>query len=349
MGQIREVRHLERGRRRTGMSDHPTDRQLGEYIDGRAADEDAVDVQAHVEGCPRCRQRIAQAEPAVDLPSLSGFDGRSIELLEEQRPDAPERGQIWRLSWDDDDSLAVVWTVTDDHVLVLPVVERYSADEWCLLLNEQDTTIDSDLAVSVALAATVPWAVLDATVGVVHDTEPLDRLLRGFRSGRATEELLTGEPVLHPTDDRLVALEETVDLYARFADIPWPPAETARVAAPDFDTLLSILGEDQVERVLAISGRDATPTPEEADLIEGATGSRPTGGLLDPEVVTWLSRPKAKPAIRQRATSRHQSEQEAREEVAREAQRGLVAARGTYGRSVDVDLLLERILGDGDS
>lgn len=327
------------------MPDHPTDLQLGAFVDGTLADGSVAEIQAHVEGCPRCRYRIDQAQPAVDLPQLSEFPYLTVGLPPDDRERTPTVGDIWRLSWDDEDTLGVIWGVHPEHIRVLPVLATGDADEWALLLGPADSSLGTDIAVSVALATTVAWAVLDAAVAAVADTTNLADLMRAFKQGTSAN-VPTGDPVLQPGDERLVELEETGDLFARFANIPWPPSVEATAPAADFDTLLSILGESEVERALAISNRGARPTDIEADLIEAVTGQRPAGAPLDSDVIQAIDRPKWKPVVRRRAAARHLGEADARRQLADEAGPALVAARGHYSGKVDPEVVLERLFGD---
>jgi hypothetical protein len=325
------------------MPDHPTDRQLGALVDGTLDHGSVAELQAHLNGCPRCRYRIDQAQPAVELPALSEFPYLTVALPSDDRERTPTVGDIWRLSWDDETALGVIWDVEPDRIRVLPVVDVGDADEWALLLGPADSSLGTDIAVSVALATAVPWAVLDAAIAAVADTTNLTELMRAFKQG-TTANVPTGDPVLQPADERLVELEEVGDMFARFANIPWPPSVEATAAAADFDTLLSILGD--IERALAISNRGARPTDTEADLIEAATGQRPTGAPLDPDVIQVIDRPKWKPTVRRRAAARHVGEADARRQLADEAGPALVAARGTYGGKVDPEVVLERFFGD---
>lgn len=325
------------------MPDHPTDRQLGAFVDGTLVDGPVAEIQAHVEGCARCRYRVDQAQPAVEMPKLSEFPYLTIEVPLEDRERTPTVGDIWRLSWDDEDTLAVIWGVDSEHVRVLPVLDTADADEWTLLLGPAESSLGTDIAVSVALSTAVPWAVLDAAIAAVANTTNLTELMQAFKQGTSAN-VPTGDPVLQPGDDRLGELEETSDLFARFANIPWPPSVEATAPAADFDMLLSILGESEVERALAIANRGARPTDAEADLIESATGQRPTGAPLDPDLIRAIDRPKWKPAVRKQAAARRQGEADARRALADQA--ALVAARGHYSGKVDPEVVLERLFGD---
>lgn len=329
------------------MADHPTDRTLGALVDANLDDDSVAKVRAHVDSCPRCRFRIEESQPAVELPKLSGLPATHIELPQEDRERTPTRGDIWRLNWDDDDALAVIWNIESDQVRVLPIVNAFEADEWSILLDDGDTMLGDGLAVNVAFATTVSWAVLDAAIGTLTNITTVDKLLQAFERGTPTD-LPTGDPILHPSDERLVDLEETSDLFARLANIAWPPTIEPTETAFDFDTLLGILGETRVARALAISNRGAAPTDEEAELIQAATGQRPSGTPIAPETIAVLNLPKWKPTVRRRAARHQSSEADARRELARQADQALIAARGIYGGKVNPELLLERFLDDAE-
>jgi hypothetical protein len=222
-------------------------------------------------------------------------------------------------------------------------LDAADADEWALCLGPADSSLGTAIAVSVALAASVPWAVLDAAIATV-DTTKIVELMDAFKRGTSAN-VPTGDPVLQPADDRLLELEAISDLFARFTNIPWPPAVEEPAPTVDFDTLLSILGETEVERSLAIS-RGTRPTDAEADAIEAATGQRPTGAPMDPDLVRAIDRPKWKPTVRKQAAARRRGEADARRSLADQAGPELVAARGHYSGQVDPEVVLERLFGD---
>jgi hypothetical protein len=329
------------------MADHPTDRVLGALVDGTLEARSVDEVQAHVNQCARCRYRTELAAPAVDAPKPASLPLARLDIPDGDRSRKPTPGDIWRLSWDQDDALAVVWKVEPEEVRVLPVVEPEDADEWSLLVGADENTLGTELGISVALSTSVSWAVLDAAIGSVDNIANLESLTHAFKRGDDAA-LHTGEPILHDGDERLVELEEVGDRFARFANIPWPPVSET-IDAPDFETLLRILGDHLVSRALAIARDGARPTDEEADLIASVTGQRPTGAPITPELVSLLNRPRWKPVVRQRAAARGSGEADARRALADEAAPELLAARGSYGGVVDAERVLERLFLNDES
>lgn len=320
---------------------HPTDRNLAALVDGRLPADQALDVRGHVEACPRCQLRVGLA--ADDGLHVTAPTGESVEVpvVEESSSDMPMQGDIWRLSWETTAVLAVIWVVDAGRVSVLPAVGTADADDWSVLVHRADTGGLGSLAFSVALETAVPWAVLDARVGQLRDIEPLRSLRTAFRTGSATD-ASRGEPVRSALDDRLIGLGELSEVLMELANAAWAPVVmTVQSAMPSFDELADV--GIAVNRALAIS-RGATPTDDEADLIEVATGSRPKSRPVDEELQRAIDQPRRKAAIRARAQKNRRSEGAERLLLAADAQPELAAARGTHGAPPDYELILDRLL-----
>lgn len=324
---------------------HPTDRTLAALVDGRLDRDAAAAAREHVEGCARCQLRTGAAALPVRRPDVERRDVAPVPvpLIGVSAAQVPDAGDIWRLTWDSTVMLAVIWRVEADRIGVLPVVETADADDWCALLGRDATGGLGDLAVSVALETTVPWAVLDARVGHIADVRDLAELRSAFRTGASTT-IARGEPVRSPLDERLVGLDEVGERLAELANAVWAPpvAATAAAVVLDFDTLLA--AGLPVPRALAISTRGAAVTDEEADAIEAATGTRPAPQPIDDDLRRKIDQPRRKAAIRARARANRRTETAERIAIAQAAQPALAAARGTRGAAPDYDTILDRLL-----
>lgn len=322
---------------------HPTDRTLAALIDGRLDDEAAVAARRHVDDCPRCQLRIGAAGDRLAAPSLPGSGPVQVPLLAASAAALPQRGDVWRLAWDDTTVLVVVWRVDGDRVAVEPLVDTSDADDWCALLPHELTGGLGEIAVSVALETTVPWAVLDTRIGHLDELEPLVSLRGAFRAGGPTT-TLRGSRVDSALDERLPGLEEIAEDLAELANATWAPVEAERTAvALDFDQLVD--AGIPVNRALAIMRGGAVTDPE-ADLIEEATGERPSAAPVPDELRRTIDQPRRKAAIRARAAASGEHEAAFRLLLARSAEPQLAAARGTQSAPPDYDTILDRLLDD---
>lgn len=320
---------------------HPTDRKLAALVDGRLAAENASEVQTHVQVCARCQLRVGLAtddsipmSPPPGVPVL-------VPVAEESSHEPPEQGDIWRLSWESTVVLGVIWNVTPGKVSVLPLVETADADDWTALVGGDASGGVGDIAVSVALELAVPWAVLDARVGRMRDIEALRSLRSAFRSGSETDSP-RGAAIRSSLDDRLIGLGNLGEALMELANASWALAATAApVAVPSFDELTD--AGIAVPRALAIV-RGASPTDDEANVIEALTGIRPGTRPVDEPLQRAIDRPRRKAAIRTRARANQRSEAAERLSLARLAQPELAAARGTRGAPPDYDVILDRLL-----
>lgn len=322
---------------------HPTDRTLAALVDGRLSNDAAAPAREHIADCARCQLRIGAAGDAAVRVERRDIAPVAVPLAEESAASVPVAGDIWRLAWETNVMLTVIWRVEADRVAVLPIVETADADEWCVLLGRKTTGGLGDLAVSVAHDTTVPWAVLDARVARLTDTRSLAELRSAFRTGGATT-AARGEPVPSALDERLVGLDEVAERLAELANAVWSPPVAAAVAAAalDFDTLLET--GLPPNRALAISSRGAAPSDEEADAIEAATGTRPGARPIDDDLRRKIDQPRRKAAIRARARANRRTEAAERRALAYAAQPALAAARGTHGAAPDFDTILDRLL-----
>lgn len=323
---------------------HPTDRTLAQLVDGRLDSAAAADARGHIEACARCRMRIGQSLPGVERtqPASQALNDLAIDTAE-SRDVEPAFGDIWRLAWDDTVVLGVVWYADATSVTVLPLAETVDADDWCAVLRSGHSTFD-EIAVSVALRASVPWSVLDARVSRLVDMDVLVTLVEAYEAGVEPNGIKRGAPIQSALDERSGALDELRDDLGLLAGTVWAATEPETPAMKfDFDTLSAagIL----VNRAFAIV-RGATPSTEEADLIESATGVRPSQNAVPLELQQAIDLPARKHRIRARARQHHHGEAVERLALARQAEPALAAARGTKGQPLDYNTILDRLLHD---
>ncbi len=320
---------------------HPTDRHLAALIDGRLSGEMAESVRSHVRECARCQFRVGAADEVAlsgDRPTIGEVP---VTVVAESRVDPPAQGDVWRLTWDAISVLAVIWAVEVERVSVLPILDTVDADEWSALLDRDVTGGLGQLAVSVALETPVPWSVLDARVSRLAETDMLSTLRAAFRSG-APSDTPRGEVVRSPLDERLVNVELVAESLHELANAVWAPLPALATAVDlDFDVLTD--AGVAVNRALAIV-RGASPTDDEVEVIDAATGRRPGIPPVDDELRRKIDQPRRKAAIRVRARANRGGEAAERLALARLAQPALAAARGTHGAPPDYDTILDRLL-----
>lgn len=324
---------------------HPTDRQLAALIDGRLDEREAALLRSHIAECPRCQLLIGDADGSVGDITLADFEPIPIDLPMEEREGPPAPGDIWRLAWDDTTVLVAIWEATADALAVMPILDTIDADEWCAVLDPDITSGLGELAVSIARAAEVPWSVLDARIGEILDLTPIEQLRDALNRGLASVDAPRGAPILSDLDDRIPALEEITETMELLASAVWagdPDTEPATIIG--YDVALEA-GLD-VPRALAVGVRGATPTEEEADLIEAATGRRPSSAPIPTALRRTIDQPLRKMAIRARALAAHHSEAIERMQIALAAQPALHAARGTRGAPPDYELIVDRLLDE---
>lgn len=324
---------------------HPTDRQLAALIDGRLDEREAALLRSHVVECPRCQLLIGDADGSVGDITLADFEPIPIDLPVEERKGPPAPGDIWRLAWDDTTALAAIWETTEDTLAVMPILDTIDADDWCAVLDPGITSGLGELAVSIARAAEVPWSVLDARIGEILDLTPIEQLRDALNRGLAPADVPRGAPILSDLDDRIPALEEITETMELLASAVWAgDPDTEPVTIIGYDVALEA-GLD-VPRALAVGVRGATPTEEEADLLEAATGQRPSSAPIPAALRRTIDQPLRKTAIRARALAAHHSEAIERMHIALAAQPALHAARGTRGAPPDYELIVDRLLDE---
>lgn len=321
---------------------HPTDRSLAAFVDSRLDEQGTANVRAHVEACPRCQIRIANADPTAG-PLTPVRTQPPVAAMIEERDEPPVQGDVWRLAWDDLVLLVVVWRLEADRVAVLPILDIANADDWCVLIDRTASGGLGDLAVSVPQETVVNWAVLDARVSHLDDLNHIGLLRAAYRRGTDPGEAPRGAAVLSALDDRLVELDELAETLATFANAKWASDEVdASTVQLTYDVLID--AGLAPNRALAIGVRSGAPTDDEADRIEAATGHRPAPPPIPLDLQRAIDKPRRKPLIRARARATHRSEATERLALARAAEPSLQAARGTGGAPPDYDVILDRLL-----
>src|SRR4029078_9057281 len=107
---------------------------------------------------------------------------------------------------------------------VMPVLcDVEDADEWCGVVELEALEDVIPVAVSVALEASLPWAVLDARVGHLSSMPHLNLLRSAYKQGIEPDEsgLERGEPVFSVLDPRVELLDELNDAFHVLADARW--------------------------------------------------------------------------------------------------------------------------------
>lgn len=335
---------------------HPTDRRLVALIDGRLADDQAREVRSHLEECALCQLRAGQVRTTSRVAAPATLEMKEVltpEAAFDDRMAVPAQGDVWRLVWNGTNELGVVDRVDADRhrLFVMPVLADVDdADEWCGVSRLEALRDVLPVAVSVALEASVPWAVLDARVGQVASMQGLNSLRAAYKHGLEPDErdVERGGPVVSALDPRVELLDELNDAFHVLADARWGlDAEDANAeAAPELsvDTLLEMgLAPN---RALALVRGDTAPRDDEAALLERLTGASPTvqGRTIPLELRRELDQPRWRPKIHARMAQHHRTEPDERVIVAREALQPQ-AARGTHGQQADWAAVLEAILG----
>jgi hypothetical protein len=334
---------------------HPTDRRLLALIDGRLNDDDAREVRSHLEDCALCQLRAGQARATTRVAIPVTFEAKEVlapQAAFEDRTAVPMPGDVWRLVWDGINELGVVDRVdTDRHRLfVMPVLPDVDdADEWCGVTQLEVLHDAIPVAVSVALEASIPWAVLDARVGQVASMPGLNLLRTAYKHGVDSNEreLDRGEPVFSALDPRVELLDELNDAFHVLADAQWGVDVENAAAAPSPELSVDTLLDAGLapNRALALVRGDTAPNEDEAALLERLTGVTVTvqGPAIPIELRRELDQPRWRPKVRARMAQTHRGEPDARATIAYEALQPQ-AARGTHGEQADWAAVLEALL-----
>lgn len=324
------------------MSSHPTDRELSALLDGTVDDA----LQPHIDECAYCRSRLRAAGPAIDVPAEVTIEARHIDLPTPVMDALPERGDVWRLAWEDVRELAVVVGVSGDGVMVAPLFDDPNdvADEWTLLLDASSSTLDIDFGIGVAHRFTLPLFVFDARLARLDGEvmSSIDDAAGAYRHGERPDGK-TGAPVHGPLDPRIEALGEITDEFAILTEAAWVESTAAGVAT-DWLALddLDLFGP---RRILELSN-GAPPSPEEV-AAAAERGLTIAGPALDESLVSFLDVPRNSTRLRRRAARAQRSEAAVRREVAASManRQFALAARGGDG-SIDWAPLLEEVLDE---
>ena len=263
---------------------------------------------------------------------LDGVIGHHVPRIDEAVGE-PAMGEIWRLRWDRAAVLAIVGQVRPHDVDAYALVELGRPEVGTLRIDHAETGLGV-LDVAARHVVAVSRAVLDARLATTSLGSAIEAVADSPRQ---------------PWDYEPEELVEAIEELEEFRAIAWAPSvdrqgEPSASGEDYFDELVD--AGLPVNRALAISSRSATPTDEEAEIIERTTGQRPAAPAVAPALRIAIDRPRRKHAILRRAQAAGVSEGEVRLELARDAEPALLAARGTRGAPPDYDLVVDRLLED---
>jgi hypothetical protein len=273
-------------------------------------------------------------------------EARRIEVPTPVTNTLPERGDVWRLAWEDVRQLAVVLEVGGDGIVVSPLFDDPDdvADEWTRLFDAPTSALGIGFGIGVAHRFTLPLFVFDARLSQIEAEimSGIDDGAAAYRHG-ARPNGRTGGPVHGRLDPRIEALGEIADEFAILTEATWVEpvvADTATdwLALDDLDLL-------EPRRLLELS-KGAPPSPEE--FAAAAEHGVAIGGPgLDESLVSFLDVPLNSTRVRRRAAREHRSEVDVRREVAAMManRQFALAARGGDG-STDWAPLLEEVLDE---
>jgi hypothetical protein len=335
---------------------HPTDRRLVALIDGRLADDDAREVRSHLEDCALCQLRAGQARTSARVAAPATFETKEVlapQAAFEDRMAVPVQGDVWRLVWNGINELGVVDRVDADRhrLFVMPILADVDdADEWCGVAKIEALHDAMPVAVSVALEASIPWAVLDARVGHVSSMPHLNILRTAYKRGIEPDDaqLERGEPVFSALDPRVELLDELNDAFHGLADARWGADAEHMTAAQAPELSMDALLDAGLppNRALALVRGDTPATEDEVVRLERLTGVAPRahGRVIPSDLRRELDQPRWRPKLRSRMAQYRRSEPDERAAVAFEALQPQ-AARGTHGEQADWAAVLDAIFG----
>lgn len=345
---------------------HPTDRELGAWLDGDLEEERRTAVESHIAACTACRVRLAHSGPTVPFPALPGsIEGARI-------PDAllkafaagdvpqPQPGQLWRLEWEGAAALAMTWGIHDDFVTVIPVGEDPAfADEYTLHASPETTPIGISLALWVGLESAVPMFVLERLLGPLDLLQDVEVARKAFRAGvQPKVGVATGSPITDPLDEGLQYREELAARITEFAEARWLPEMDEEVASIEQLAEAAAVSVDEIPDRLALPPaerlrfhRKLRPIyPEEAEQLSELLRTEPsqvlaTNPRLPKELVTTLDQPRWRPLLRASGRSQQIPEPEIRQQVAYSVLAHAARRTGETGPAPDWERLIKDYFG----
>lgn len=345
---------------------HPSALELSDWLDGAA--DDSVD--AHVRACPRCQAltesangEVAPAKPESPAPEISTkLPAQLREAMSERRTPPFERGQVWRLLWDTNVLLGVIWIGGEQDATVMPLsVDAHLADDLTLRIPAERSPLGVAAGVWTAVERGAPSSAFDHCLGRLasQDVDSI-RVLRDSRSEqRAPTSVDRGVRPGSPLDDRAQfrsALDAALNKIAWAAH--WEP--DASEDQPDLQTIIHRLDLDfhevsealglPVDKTLGLIRGDRRPTADELKWLDQAAADAgldhlPSEAVVDrfeADLLEALGAPEVKEQVVRFASERGLSERATRIEMAREAQQLVRAARRQRG-SVDWAEVLGRL------
>ena len=307
---------------------HPSDRQLAAWLDATEDARPSMSVSDHLMGCHRCRSLIGSAFDSIALPEPPYSTERlSLGTISESTPEDLERGQVWRVRWEDTSQLAMVWSAEIDWVGMIPVTpDPNYADESCVILASEGA--DGHSVLWLGLETPLPYHVLDYQVSVLP-TDGLKTVRKMLRQGKSidTIDLKIGQPIMSAFDDRYLYRSELGETFNLLAESEWAPAE----AGGNLETLAVSAGTDitSIAGVLDLAGPDRLRlrrglrplTIREAERLTttlkvDVTAIIRCNPALDEELVLALSRPRWRGRIDDRRHATGASDIDGRRDIA---------------------------------
>jgi hypothetical protein len=269
--------------------------------------------------------RVAVPQNTLDAAAAWSVPQHLAAFLAADQTAAPavSPGQLWRLSWNGEQVLAVV--VNHQHWLtrVAPLTtDVVTADEYALLVSPSDSSLDQDAAVFTRAAATVPTFTLaqflgDLTVDGVPSADSLKVLDSACLLGSTPPETLPTGPPLREDDweshELLDSLQTQMDWFAEsVVDMEGHDSagDNESVESVSVQELLAAASREkrpladiaaltglEMSRVLNLMNGRAEPTPAEVACIAQGFGQKVVSGLL-PEARNALLEVVSEPTLR---------------------------------------------------
>lgn len=163
----------------------------------------------------------------------------------------PQRGDLWRVTWDDWTALVVALRVTACEVLAAPLtIDPDTGDDQSLCLQPGDTVLDVPCAVWGGLTTTLPLRVFDAHLGRIESD--LVAALVDLAAGAAPHsDRRTGQEISSPFDPIASDRAEVEDLMHDLAAAHWAP--TGDTTATTLGALLGPAALPELPRLLGVS------------------------------------------------------------------------------------------------
>jgi len=312
---------------------HPLEVDLVAYADGDLSPKDAAEVQAHVSSCDVCLSvlgSLAAPIAGVVVEHPGPIDSGIVDLFASEPTADPAVGDLWRLEWEDQATLAVVTGINGPIVSILPAAVDSPDDDIDPAVEADESPLGIPLFLWHDLSYDVPLGVFSQRAGAVPPA--------------AIEE---AGPPRERSWAIAAAMAEALAAVNRLAAAEWVPKRPATAPVDLAATLkqqglipsrIEALTGIPAARLLAFVRGSQAPTWDEAlrlgELLDVDPGSLHRPVSL-PDALIWaIERPVHRMKLRLRAIKDGLTEAGARFQVAEEVLAR--AARTTPGqREVD--------------